>query len=121
MARNGLPPAFSALEPFVERWAVDTAAARAGLRAQSSGAERQAFYEAAIGRLPAALAHLDAKPLGAFDAREQRLMQLMLSLAHVAMAVEVQGQDEARLAASAPYVRITRAPSELGPQPRARL
>ena len=53
------------------------------------------------------------KPLDQLDEREKRLMNLMLSLAHVSLAVEVQGDDEPKHARSAKYLRITRAPSDV--------
>lgn len=107
-----LPAGFAALEPFVARWAVERSAARARLRLDSSAAEREAFYGQAVALLPAALALLDAKPLAELDAAERRLMQLMLSLAHVSLAVEVQGSDEAKHAAQAVHLRILRTPAD---------
>jgi hypothetical protein len=41
-----------------------------------------------------ALAYLDARPLDGLAPGERRLMNLLLSLAHVALAVEIQGPDE---------------------------
>jgi hypothetical protein len=107
-----LPRGFETLEPFVDPWAVDRSAERAALRVGSSADQRKIFYDAAIGLLPAALAYLDARPLEALDAGERRLMQLMLSFAHVSLAVEVQGPDETKHAQAARHLRITRAPSE---------
>lgn len=107
-----LPSGFAALEPFVATWATDRAAGRAALRAESTPGDRQAFYTAAIGLLPAALAYLDARPLLELTAGERCLMQLMLSLAHVSLAVEIQGKDEAAHAQNARHLRIVGAPSE---------
>src|SRR5688572_32846266 len=95
-----LPAGFEALEPFVEGWSIAGAANRAQRRNDSTPAERTAFYEAASPLAPAALEHLDRKALGAFDEGEERLMNLMLTLAHVALAVEAQGPDEARHASN---------------------
>jgi hypothetical protein len=58
-----------------------------------------------------ALAHLDAKPLADLDVSERRLLNLLLSLAHIACAVEIQGAAEDRLELTRRQVRITRAPS----------
>ncbi|CAN7489580.1 hypothetical protein LJR219_003360 [Phenylobacterium sp. LjRoot219] len=110
--QTALPSGFETLEPFVVSWAFDRAEARAGARRSSSAADRVAFFEAAKPLLAPALAYLDQKPLDQFDAKETRLMQLCLSFAHIAMAVEVLGDDEAKHAEDARHLTITRAPSE---------
>jgi hypothetical protein len=107
-----LPAGFEALTPFVECWAVDTAAERAQRRQTSDETSRVAFYNAASDLVPKALDHLDAKPLSQFDESEQRLMKLVLSFAHVSMAVELQREEEPRHARYRPYMRITRAPAD---------
>jgi hypothetical protein len=112
-AGSQLPPGFEALEPFAAAWAVAGANNRTQKRVASTPAERVAFFEAAKGLLVPALDYLDTKPIKAFDAREQRLMNLMLTFAHVAMAVEVQGDDEPKHARYSPFMPITRAPADL--------
>jgi hypothetical protein len=107
-SKNSLPTGFEGLEPFVDAWALDGTADRAQRRNDSSEAERLAFYEAARDLAPGALELLDRKALGSFDESEQRLMNLMLSLAHVSLAVEAQGPDEARHARDRQHLRITR-------------
>lgn len=107
-----LPEGFAELEPFVSRWAVAGANNRSRRRDESAEAERQTFYAAAFAALPRALAYLDERPLDAHDEREQRLMQLMLSLAHVALAVEAQGDAEPTHAAARRHLPITRAPAD---------
>jgi len=107
-----LPAGFEALAPFVAFWAAETAAGRAHCRQASDEAERAAFYEAASPLVPQALDYLDQKPLGQHDESEQRLMRLALSFAHVAMAVELQREEEAVHAKYRPYLRITRAPAD---------
>lgn len=103
-----LPPGFEALEPFVDMWTAATSAERDHWRGARSEAERLAFYTAAKDLAPAALGHLDQKPLNQFDEKEQRLMLLMLNLVHVSLAVEVQRDAEpahAQLRALMPIVR----------------
>jgi len=107
-----LPPQFTALEAYVAQWAVAGANQRALRRSESTTAERTAFYEAARAALPKALAYLDAKPLAAFDPSDQRLMHLMLSLAHVALAAENHGELDAEHALGRQHLPITRAPSD---------
>ncbi|MCY4427847.1 MAG: hypothetical protein OXC05_12575, partial [Halieaceae bacterium] len=72
-------------------------------------------FRAGCDLVPAALELLDQKPLGEFDEQEQCLMLLVLSLAHVAQAVEVQGDDEAFHASNARYIKITRASADFNP------
>lgn len=112
-ANSLLPPGFEPLEPFVESWAVAGAANRAQRRLESSESERVAFFNAAKELAPTALAHLDRKPLNEFDEQEQRLMNLLLSLCHVAQAVEIQGDDEPRHALGRQYMKITVASADL--------
>ena len=107
-----LPKGFAALAPFVAQWAVPTLAARCVTRDASNADQRQAFYDAASPLAVAALDYLDARPYAALAGAEARLMQLMLSFAQVALAVELQGEDEDRLATFRPYMRFTHVPWE---------
>lgn len=111
-----LPKGFEALEPFAAQWAIAGTAARAAQRSASSAKEREAFFAAASPLLDTALGHLDARPLGAFTPPEQRLMDLMLALAHVALAVEIQGPDEAGSARWRDRMRIDRSTADQGVQ-----
>ena len=112
-SENLLPAGFEALEPFVALWAVEGAANRAQRRLVSSDAEREAFFNAAKDLAPAGLDYLDRKPLAQLDAKEQRLMNLLLSLCHVAMAVEILGDDESRHAQGRQHMKITRASADM--------
>lgn len=108
-----LPAGFEALGPFVAAWAKDDANGRLQARLNSSAAERAAFFEATQPLLAEGLAYLDRKPrLDQLDAAETRLMRLLLSFAHVALAVETQGDDEPKHAAAARFITITRAPAD---------
>ena len=113
-AASRLPGGFELLEPFAENWAVAGAANRAERRHQGSEAERLAFYNATKDRLAEALAYLDKKPLSQFDEKERRLMNLLLGFAHVSLAVEVQGDDEAKHTQNRRHLKITRALADLG-------
>jgi len=108
-----LPSGFEALEPFVESWAVNGAANRSHRRLVSSESERVAFFNAAKDLAPTALSYLDRKPLNQFDEKEQRLMNLLLSLCHAALAVEIQGDDEPKHAQGRQHMKITRASADL--------
>lgn len=109
---TALPAGFEAMEPFVAGWALGTANQRLQRRLASSEAERLAFFEAAKPLLADGLGYLDKTPLDRFDDKQTRLMRLLLSFAHVSLAVEVQGDDEPRHAADARYITITRAPAD---------
>ncbi len=107
-----LPADFAALASFVDFWAANTAADRAHCRDISDEAGRAAFYNVAVALVPQALAYLDARPLNELDDSEQRLMKLVLSFAHVALAVELHREEELKHARNRPYMRITRAPAD---------
>jgi hypothetical protein len=109
---HSLPAGFAALEPFANRFAVAGTANRAQLRSDTTPEERQAFYDAAKDLIAPALDLLDKKPLDGFDAAETRLMNLTLAFAHIALAVEVQGPDEARHAALRTHMKIVRSTAD---------
>jgi hypothetical protein len=108
-----LPAGFESLEPFVPAWALAGANNRACARLASCEADRVAFFEAVKPLLNRALAHLDEKGLRQLDERENRLMLLLLSFAHVTMAVEIQRDQESAHAVGARFMTITRAPADL--------
>jgi hypothetical protein len=110
-----LPPGFEILEPYAAFWAAATTAARAHRRLQSSEAERLAFFNVTKDVYQNAIAQLDRKPLSQLDEQEQRLMNLLLSFAHVALAVEVQGDDEAKQAANRKHMKIVRSSADVAP------
>jgi hypothetical protein len=92
----------------VDQWAKGTLAGRDFSRLESTPEQRRAFYAAAEPLVPDAMRYLDARPLDSLAAAELRLMNLILSLVHVTLAVELQGDDEpihARGARQMPIVR----------------
>ena len=110
-----LPAGFEPLQCFVRQWAAPTLAGRDTARLNSTADERKAFYDAAGALAPAALDHLDSRTLEAFTPGERALMSLMLSLAHVALAVELQGADEHLHARGARMMPITRGHADPAP------
>ena len=82
------------------------------MRSDTSPEDRQAYYDAMKGLLAPALDLLDKKPLGELDAAEQRLMDMALSFAHIALAVEVQGPDEAKHAKLRAHMKIVRSTAD---------
>lgn len=111
MTDISLPEGFAALEPFVARWSVAGSGNRALLRTNSEAAEREAFFNAASPLLDAMLTHLDKQDLNALSSEDTRLMNLTLTLAHIALAVEIQGPDEPKQALWRDKMQITRSPA----------
>lgn len=107
-----LPEGFGALEPYVARWIVATSAERAALRTSSTPEERAEFFAAASPLMGKALDYLDTHSLPNLPAAEKRLMDLMLTLAHIALAVEIQGPDEIKSAPSRDRMRIIRSAAD---------
>lgn len=107
-----LPAGFQTLEPFVERFAISSSAARAQRRTDSTPEERRAFFDAALPLMGHALDYLDSKPLAELDDSERRLLDMAMTFAHVSLAVEIQGAQEAGHAPMREYMRITRSPSD---------
>ena len=108
-----LPPGYEALEPFVAQWAVKGMEARDAARGASKPEEREALFAAAKDFVPQALAELDRKPVSQLDDRERRLLNLLLSLTHVTLAVEMMTDGEARHAQFRKVMRITRTPESV--------
>ena len=107
-AASLLPDGFDALEPFVLSWALSGTANRLQRRLQSQSTERQAFYDVAKNFLKPAIAYLDRTPLKQVSPQEQRLMDLMLMLAHISLAVEMQKDDEDKNAGFRKNIRLVR-------------
>lgn len=114
MTLQSLPSGFETLAPFVETWAATTTAARAQRRTDSTPTERQAFFEAAAPLLEPAMAYLDARRLADLDAGERQLLNLMMSLSHVQMAVEIHREMEPQHAAFREAMAITRSATDFG-------
>jgi hypothetical protein len=109
---SGLPAGFDTLEPYVADWARPTTADRDAARTELGTEARQAFYEAAKDLLEPALSYLDATPLVDHSPAQTNLMNLMLSFAHVSLAIEVQGPDEAKHTVNRQQLIITKSPAD---------
>jgi hypothetical protein len=86
-----LPEPFAALEPFAATWSLPTEIARHERRRASSMDTLRDFYDAMLPRMLEILSYLKARPLDGLGTEDERLMQLTLSLAEVAPAVELFG------------------------------
>ena len=107
-----LPQGFESLAPFLDFWAQDAAAARAECRQASDESSREAFYAAVKPLISQALEYLDRKSLADLDEAEQRLMRMLLSFTHVAIAVELQREKEPLHAVNRHFLSIRRAPAD---------
>jgi hypothetical protein len=103
-----LPHGFEALEPFAGYWAAATLSDRDTRRLDSTELQRSSFYDCAKDLVAPAMDYLDSRPLADQDPKDQRLMNLMLGLVHVALAVEAQRDGEPEHAIGGRQVPITR-------------
>ena len=86
-----LPAEFSDLAPFAA-WALPSERDRYALRISSTMAELQAFYDAAFGRMEAAMAYLDRYELDTMPDDARNLLWLFCALITVSFPVEVWRQ-----------------------------
>ncbi|WHO40193.1 hypothetical protein PMI04_006265 [Sphingobium sp. AP49] len=106
-----LPAGFAALTPFTDCWAISGSIARAARRGDAHPTDRAAFFAAAAPLLDAALTHLDTCPINALSPADQRLMDMMLTLAHVSLTEEILGDQEPAHYRQRRAMHITRTPA----------
>lgn len=87
-----LPAEFADLEPFAADWCLEFERERYAKRLASSMPEMQAFYDAAMPRLQAAMDYLDQYPLDELPDDAQHLLWMLYSLINVSFPVEVWRQ-----------------------------
>ncbi len=87
-----LPPEFSYLEPFVEKWCLEIEAERYAARLSSTMDEIQAFYDALLPRAEEAITYLEKFPLDDLPDDANRLLQLLYSLIMVSYPAEIWRQ-----------------------------
>ncbi|HKT16269.1 MAG TPA: hypothetical protein VJR87_12790 [Allosphingosinicella sp.] len=105
---NQLPAQFAELEPFVAFWAAETTSARHERRTSSSGAERQAFYDAVAPRLDEIVIYLNKQPLADIAGADLVLLRLALAAVQVSLAVDVIGRKEPEHSQSARRLKLGR-------------
>lgn len=98
--QTSLPQGFEELESFVGYWGGETNDIRWDRRSRATMPEIRRFYDAMRVRAEDALRSLEKFPLGEMPEDSTRLLRLLLSLAHAAMAVEFHRQPRA---ASSPF------------------
>jgi len=89
-----LPNSFSELEKFGKAWALPTENERHAQRLASTFTQLRSLYDAILPRIDEILAYLNDFPLDKLPAKAQNLLNLTLSLAEIAPAVELFGQVE---------------------------
>ena len=83
-----LPEPFADLEPFAEKWCLETEAERYEARLRSTMKELQAFYDAGIPRGEEAQAYLDQFDLYDLPERELHLLRLLMALIVITFPVD---------------------------------
>jgi hypothetical protein len=91
MSIISLPAEFDDLTPWAS-WSLALMDERRDRRVNSSMDDIDAFYNAVLPRMTAILVHLADTPLDGMDPKSQALMNMALSLAEVAPAVEQFGE-----------------------------
>lgn len=106
-----LPEPFVALQPFVPIWALSTETERNVRRHQMPMAEIVAFSDAMLAQVDEIVSYLNGFDVNALPPEATALMQLLLSLAEVAPAIEfyrqpavVDGYDPRRFVADETFV-----------------
>lgn len=87
-----LPPEFTDLEPYAEKWCLPNEPARYAARLSSTMDELQAFYDVMFLRGEAVLDYCDRFPLDDMPDDAQRLLQMMYALIIVSFPVEAWRQ-----------------------------
>lgn len=87
-----LPARFTHLNP-IAHWSLPTETARNVQRHRASMEEIRAFAKTMLGEIDAITAYLDPFGPGAMPPEARALMNLLLSLAEVAPAIEFYGQQ----------------------------
>ena len=91
MPKQILPNEFKDLEPFAG-WALPTERERNHKRLNSEMSEIQSLYDTVLPRMEAIMGYLNKFPIDSMPEDMQRLLNLTLSLAEVAPAVEFYQQ-----------------------------
>lgn len=84
-----LPPQFRDLEAYVADWDLPTESERNRRRLSSSITELRTFYDAIMSRMEEITAYLKQFPIDKQPEDARRLFYLSMSLAEIAMAVEL--------------------------------
>ncbi|EQB03029.1 hypothetical protein L286_13495 [Sphingobium sp. HDIP04] len=106
-----LPEKFAEWEGFVSAWCLPDTHARFQARYEGDPADLRHFYDSLMPRVEEALAYLDDFPLEAMEEPERNLMNLLMSLSHVAYGLERHGAPRAPNAVYPSRIRLVRSVS----------
>lgn len=84
-----LPPTFSDLESYCNKWCIAGSMERLKAREGSSMEELESFYAAALPRMEQIIEHLNAFPPDGLSGPEMRLYQLAESFFEASLSVEL--------------------------------
>jgi hypothetical protein len=87
-----LPSDFAELEPFAEKWCLETERERWATRMSSSMEGLQAFYDAIFPRVEESIAYCDTFPLDGLPDDAINLLRMIYSFVIVSFAVELWRQ-----------------------------
>jgi len=106
MSKKLLPAGFEELEPFAERWAKPTFAARYQVRITSTMEEIQTFYQTMMSAMDRCAEHLDAFAPSELPETSRRLLYLTYAAMNVSPAVELYKQPDVWLGFEAHRVEL---------------
>jgi hypothetical protein len=113
---SALPAGFEPLERFLSEWVWPDAVSRVAKRQGSTLAEIREFYDAMLPLGERALDYLRQFELGSVPPEGERLLELMLSLAEIAPAVEWYDGPAVRNGFPISRIRYLRQIPDLDPQ-----
>src|SRR3546814_10027342 len=96
---------------FRSAWCRPDTHARFQARYEGDSADLRHFYDSLMPRVEEALAYLDDFPLEAMEEPERNLMNLLMSLSHVAYGLERHGAPRAPNAVYPSRIRLVRSVS----------
>lgn len=102
-----LPEEFAGLEPFAAKWCLATESERWEARMASSMEELREFYDAALHRVPEAMAYCDQFPLHELPEDALNLLRLLYSFVIVSFPVELWHQQYPPDTAGTDFVRTS--------------
>lgn len=102
-----LPEGFEDLEPFLDHWCTRTSHERWIIRANTPYRQLVDFYETMHDRAEEATKYLEQFPLHEMSEPANNLFQLLLSMCHAAVGVEIHQSSHIRNAPEKHSLKIT--------------
>ena len=102
-----LPNEYSDLEPFAAKWCLATEQERWAERMSTSMEEMQAFYDAALPRIPEAIKFCDQYQLDSLPEGALNLLRLIYSFILISFPVELWAQRHPPDTLGTEFVRIS--------------